>query len=156
MSQKKRNAPETEAELLDAFLMALGEIAPDTEEEIDAFLAERGYNLEEFNARSERVLKPMLDSSPLNMLNLAKQEREKSAKQRIKRIAGRLFTREENLAYIEAMRMNLGMAVHYRNRDLDTMTDAEFDTMSDAELQSMRDDLESLQADDENKPAENE
>ncbi len=148
MSQTKRNAPETDAELLDAFLIALGEVAPDTEEEIDSFLAERGYNLEELNARSERVLKPMLDSSPLNMLNRAKQEREKSAKQRIERNADRRFTREDNLAYLAAMQLRPGMAVHFRKRDVENMTNAD--------LQSLRDDLESLQADSESKPAENE
>lgn len=148
MSQKHRIAQDADAEFLDAILMALGEAATETEEEIDAFLAERGYNLEELNARSERVLKPMLESSPLNMLNRAKQERERSARQRKERISDRLLTREDNLAYLAAMQRRPGMAVHFRKRDVDNMTDSD--------LQSLRDDLESLQADSENKPAENE
>ena len=144
---KNRKAPETDRELLDAFLTAMGEVAPDTEEEIDDFLEERGYDLQALNERSERLLKPLLEASPLNPLNRAKQEREESAKKRNQRISARRFTRQQNLAFFQATQTRLGMAAHFRNADLDSM--------SDAELQSMRDDLESLQEDSENKPAMN-
>lgn len=145
---KNRKAPETDGELLDVFLTAMGAVAPDTEEEIDSFLEERGYDIEELNARSERVLRPLLEASPLNLLNRARQEREASAKTRSRRAKGKHLTRPENLAFLQTMQMRPGMAVHFRNADLEGMTDED--------LQSMRDALEILQADGDNKPAENE
>ena len=148
MSQKNRKRLETEEELLDAFLALLSEAAPDTEEEVDAFLVERGYNLEELNARAERVFKPALETSPLNWRNRARQGVRESRKKRAEHTRRRRFTRAENLAFIQAVQLRPGTAAHFRNADLDGM--------SEDDLQSMRDDLEFLQSKDENGPAEKE
>lgn len=59
-------------ELLDKFLTLMGEVAPETEEEVEEFLVDRGYDIDELNRRSKEVLAPALAASPLNPKNIAK------------------------------------------------------------------------------------
>ena len=145
---RHRTKPETEEELFDAFLILMGELAPNTEDEIRSFLEASGYDLEELTARAERVIKPALETSPLNWRNRARQGVRESREKRAEHTRKRRFTRAENLAFIQAVQVRPGTAAHFRN--------AYLDGMSDDDLQSMRDDLEFLQAKDENGPAEKE
>ena len=57
---KARRKEMTDGELLDAFLTAMGEVAPDTEEEINAFLVEHGYDIDELNKRSKEEMDKLL------------------------------------------------------------------------------------------------
>ena len=149
MGRKNRKSLETEAELLDAFWDLLSDGAPETEEEVQAFLVERGYNLEELNARAERVLKPALETSPLDWRNRARQEMDEVKKRWAGRTRGRHFTRQENITAIKSMPEHRGAAAgaYFRNSD--------FDSLSDEELQEIRDELEFLQANDDGESTEN-
>ena len=142
MARKNRKRLETEAELLDAFWDLLSDDAPETEEEVQAFLIERGYNLEELNARAERVLKPAFEASRLNWHDRTRQAMDEVKKRWAGRTRSRHFTRQENIAAIKSMPgpRSAAAGAYFRNSDLDSL--------SDEELQDIRDELEFLQAND--------
>lgn len=150
MSRKNRLELETEAQLLDAFWDLLSDGAPETEEEVQAFLVERGYNLEELNARAERVLKPALEASPLNWHNKTRQKMDEVKRRWTERSRRRKFTRQENITAIKRVPEHRGTAAgaYFRNSD--------FDSLSDEEIQDIRDELDFLQANDDDKPSEKE
>ena len=150
MGQKNRKKLETEEELLDTFIALLSEAVPDTEEEVDAFLVERGYNLEELGTRAERVSKPALEASPLNRRNRARQGINAARKKMLESIRHKLTDREDIIAAIQALQMRPGPAIraHFRNID--------FDDHSVADLQSILEEFEFLQGEDEGKSAEDE
>ena len=149
MNQKNRKMPETEEELLDAFLDLLGEVAPDTEEEVDAFLRASGYDPEELIAQAESTFKEALETSPLDWRNRARQELSVAKKRMTQQGSKTRRSREENIAAIQMLQQRYGqaMAAHFRNSDLDNI--------SDGDLESIREEYEFLQADDEDTPTEN-
>ncbi len=150
MGRENRKRLETEAELLDAFWDLLSDGAPESEEEVQAFLIERGYNLEELNARAEHVLKPALDTSPLDWRNRAQRKMKEAKQRRARRTRSGHTTRQDNIEVITKIQGRSGAAApaYFRNSD--------FDSLSDEELQDIRYELEFLQAEDGDKPAENE
>lgn len=149
MNQKNRKMPETEEELLDAFLDLLGEVAPDTEEEVDAFLEASGYDPEELTIQAESMFKQALETSPLDWRNRARQELNAAKKRMTQQGSKTRRSREENIAAIQMLQQRYGqaMAAHFRNIDLDNI--------SDEDLESIREEYEFLQADDEDTPTEN-
>ena len=150
MSQQDRKPIETEEELIDAFLALLSEGAPDTEEEVDAFLVGRGYNIEELNDRAERVFKPALAASLLDWRNRARQEMN-AAREKMADSIHRKFTgRQEIIEAIQDLLQGPGPVAlaHFRNIDLENI--------SDEDLQSTWEEYEFLQASDKGSPAESE
>lgn len=149
MNQKNRKMPETEEELLDAFLDLLGEVAPDTEEEVNTFLRASGYDPEELTAQAESTFKEALETSPLDWRNRARQELSAAKKRMTQQGSKTSRSREENIAAIQMLQQRYGqaMAAHFRNIDLDNI--------SDEDLESIREEYEFLQADDEDTPTEN-
>lgn len=149
MSEKKsRKASETDGELLDALLSAMGEVAPDTEDDIDSFLKSCGYDLQELNERSGRLLNLLLEESPLHRRNCARQEMEQPAQKDGRQVAKRRFTREDNIVAIQALQIRYGEAfgAYHRIQDISDLRDAE--------LEDIRRELESFQSEDDNWPSE--
>lgn len=70
----KRRSPQTDEELLQAFLDLFDEVVPDSPEDVDDFLRESGYDPEKVGARMQVVAKKALENSPLNWRNRAGHE----------------------------------------------------------------------------------
>lgn len=149
MNHKNRKAPETEEELLDAFWDLLGEVVPDTEKEIDTFLKASGYEPKDLNNQAEYAFQKALETSPLDWRNRARYELNAAKARFARQDTKPSRSREESIATLQMLQQRFGsaMAAHFRNINLDNI--------SDEDLESILDEYEFLQADENDIPTEN-
>lgn len=136
MSDKAGKSPETEEEMYEVFLELFDGIAPETSDEIDMFLRENGYNPDELTESAKNIFKEVLEASPLDWRNRARQEIEVT-KTTIRQSEPKPESnRRQIIAEIEAIQQKRSAAVaaHFRNLDLNNVSTEELaDMLADLE-----------------------
>lgn len=138
----KRKPPETEEDIYDIFLDLFDEVAPDSPEEIDEFLREKGYDPVELANSARSIFREALETSPLDWRNRARQEIEDAKTKMAQHMPKSGRTREEVISDITSIERKRGAAIaaHFKNLDLNKV--------SYEDLESMLADLQHLENDD--------
>ncbi|SRR5258706_10823309 len=134
MSDEKRKSPETDEDVFNTFVDLFDEVAPDTPEEIDAFLRENGYDPDQLAHDAKNMFEGALEKSPLDWRNRARQEIDAAKGKMAQRAQILTLSIEEIKAEILAIQRKRGatVATHYRNLDLGKMSHEDLaDTLLD-------------------------